>query len=240
MEKNMKNSVDNIWQKTNDIFHQTKGEVLLLSLVMWASVGLMMLFPLFGFSLAFFVMAFSCIGFKRGVIDCLSGKKIKVESVFMYYKHCISAFCLKVCTLLLIGLWSLLFIVPGIVAGVNYAFAPYIFADNPKLGTIECLKESKKLIYGKRLEIFLIYLMEVFFVLITHLIFSCFMIILKYFANIPIWMGIVLPIVVALIMFFVFIYPYFEMIIASFYLDASNEVKQKKLRQNAKKVDIAQ
>lgn len=238
MEKNMKNSVDNIWQKTNDIFHKTKGEVLLSSLVMWASVGLMMLFPLFGFSLAFFVMAFSCIGFKKNVLDCLSRKKIKVENVFMYYKNCLSAFCLKVCSLLLVGLWSLLFVVPGIIVGVNYAFAPYVFANNPNLGTIECLKESKKLIYGKRLEIFLIYLMEVFFVLITHLIFSCFMIILKYFVTFPTWVGIVLPIIVAMIMFFVFIYPYFELLIASFYLDARNEIKQKKSQQSTKKVDI--
>ena len=230
----MKKSYDNVWYKVNEVFNKSKVDILLSSFVVWVSVFMVMLFPLFGFALAFFVMAFCMIGFKNNVVYSMQNKKIRVESIFAFYKDSISAFCLQVCTFVLVGLWSILFIVPGVVAGLNYSFAPYVFADNPKLGTLGCLAESKKLVYGKRLEIFLIYLFEVFFVVICNLVFSSLMIILSYFATVPLWTKLVLPMLISLFVFFVFIYPYFEMLIASYYLETKSVPKQKNLKQNAK------
>ncbi len=230
----MKKSYDTVWYKVSEVFGRAKVDILLSSFVMWASVVMSMLFPLFGFALAFFVMAFCMIGFKNNVMQCIQNKKIRVESVFSFYKQSISAFCLQVCTFVLVGLWSILFIVPGVVAGLNYSFAPYVFADNSNLGTLACLSESKKLVYGKRLEIFLIYLFEAFFVVICDLVFSSLMIILSYFAPVPLWTKLVLPLLISMLVFFVFIYPYFEMLIASYYLETKIVPKQKNLKQNTK------
>lgn len=222
----MKNKNDYLWQKTNEIFHQSNFDVMLSSFVMWVSVFLCLLFPIFGFALAFFVFSFALVGFKSNVVNSIQGKEIKVEGVFLYYKRCISCFCLQICTLVLICLWSILLVFPGIVCGLNYSFAPYIMADNPSYSATRCLNESKKLVYGKRLEIFLVYLMEAFFVLVVDLVLSCLMIILNYFASVPSWVGIVVPLIISTFVFFVFIYPYFEMVVSGYYLDAKKE-KQK-------------
>lgn len=229
----MKNKNEYLWQKTNEIFHQCNFDVLLSSFVMWVSVFLCVLFPIFGFALAFFVFSFAIVRFKNNVSDCIQGKEIKVENVFYYYKRCISCFCLQTCSMVLICLWSILLIFPGIICGLNYSFAPYIMADNSSYSATKCLQESKKLVYGKRLEIFLVYLMEAFFVLVVDLVFSCLMIILNYFATVPSWVGIVVPIIISLFVFFVFIYPYFEMVIAGYYNDAIKE-KQKSSKKTAK------
>lgn len=45
---------------------------------------------------------------------------------------------------LIIELWTLLLIIPGIIASLSYSQAYYIALDNPKLKAIETLKESKK------------------------------------------------------------------------------------------------
>ena len=222
----MKNKNDYLWQKTNEIFHQSNFDVMLSSFVMWVSVFLCLLFPIFGFALAFFVFSFALVGFKSNVVNSIQGKEIIVEGVFLYYKRCISCFCLQICSLVLICLWSILLVFPGIVCGLNYSFAPYIMADNPSYSATRCLNESKKLVYGKRLDIFLVYLMEAFFVLVVDLVFSCLMIILNYFASVPSWVGIVVPLIISTFVFFVFIYPYFEMVVSGYYLDAKKE-KQK-------------
>ena len=48
---------------TNNIYREHKGDVLLSSFVVWVCVFAVLLFPLFGFGLAFFLMSVLCIGF---------------------------------------------------------------------------------------------------------------------------------------------------------------------------------
>lgn len=51
-------------------------------------------------------------------------------------------------------LWSLLFIIPGIIATYSYAMAPYIQADNPEMSGTESITESKNLMKGKKWSLF--------------------------------------------------------------------------------------
>ena len=53
-----------------------------------------------------------------------------------------------------IFLWSLLFIVPGIIKAHSYAMAKFILADNPDMEGIAALKASEKLMYGNRWRLF--------------------------------------------------------------------------------------
>ena len=55
---------------------------------------------------------------------------------------------------LYVTLWSLLFIIPGIIAGYNYAMTPYILAEDPSVGPNEAIERSKRLMYGHRWQLF--------------------------------------------------------------------------------------
>ena len=44
-------------------------------------------------------------------------------------------------------LWSLLFIIPGIIAALSYSLVYYIKLDNPELKTMEVIKKSKALTF---------------------------------------------------------------------------------------------
>ncbi len=226
----MKKNDYNIWLNTNTIYNKCKFCALLSSFVVWASIFIAMLFPVFGIGLAFFIMCFLCIGFKKNIINCLQNKSIKVESVFDYYKFCIPAFCLRVCSYLLIALWSLLLIVPGIITGLNYSFAPYIFSENPSLGTLECLSESKNLTYGYRGEIFLIYLIQTLLIILIALFSYCLIIILNYIVIMPLWFNILIPTFITIFVFLIFVLPYFEIMMANIYLTVKNQ-KIKTLKQ---------
>lgn len=226
-----------VFLETNKIYNEHKTTTLLSSFVVWACVFIAVLFPLFGFGLAFFVMCFLCVGFKKNVLDCLQSKPVKVEYVFNYYKNCISAFCLKVCSMVLVALWSLLLIIPGIVAGLNYSFAPYIFCENPELGTLECLDKSKKLVYGHRTEILLLYLIETLFTCLIAVLSSCLVIIFNFVTVMPLWFNILIPSVITVFVFFVLVLPYFEMYIANIYLNtkAQNQNLNSKRKTSSKR-----
>lgn len=53
-------------------------------------------------------------------------------------------------------LWSLLFIIPGIVAGYRYRFALYNLCDNPSIGVMEALNMSKAQTRGHKWELFVL------------------------------------------------------------------------------------
>ena len=51
-------------------------------------------------------------------------------------------------------LWTLLFIIPGIVKSLSYAIAPYILADNPELTAGEAIDQSMKMMNGHKGQLF--------------------------------------------------------------------------------------
>ena len=51
-------------------------------------------------------------------------------------------------------LWSLLLIVPGIIAGFRYSQAIFILADDPSKGINQCIEESKQLMNGNKMKYF--------------------------------------------------------------------------------------
>lgn len=55
---------------------------------------------------------------------------------------------------LFIALWSLLFIVPGIVKSYSYRLAPYIIGENPEMNWRQALDESARLMNGNKWRAF--------------------------------------------------------------------------------------
>ena len=57
---------------------------------------------------------------------------------------------------LFISLWSLLFIVPGIIAAYRYRMAVYLLLDHPEMGVIDCIRTSKQMMQGHKWELFVL------------------------------------------------------------------------------------
>ncbi len=53
-------------------------------------------------------------------------------------------------------LWSLLLVIPGIIASYRYKMALYLLLDNPQMGVRECLKESGRMMKGHKWNFFLL------------------------------------------------------------------------------------
>ena len=82
----------------------------------------------------------------------------------------IKVILISIITTIFVLLWSLLFIVPGIIAGYRYRQAIYILLDDPKKGVFQCIRESKSLMRGKKLDLFLVDLTFIGWVMIDFLV----------------------------------------------------------------------
>lgn len=57
---------------------------------------------------------------------------------------------------LYITLWSLLFIIPGIIKSFSYAMTPFIMAENPDMTAKEAIEASKQMMDGHKGELFML------------------------------------------------------------------------------------
>ena len=63
---------------------------------------------------------------------------------------------LRILMAIFVFLWSLLFVIPGIVAAYRYRLALYLLLDHPEMGVMECIRESKRLMRGHKAELFIL------------------------------------------------------------------------------------
>ena len=61
-------------------------------------------------------------------------------------------------TLLLAGikvvLWSILFVIPGIIKSYEYAIIPHILADDPEISSKDAFKKAKEMMNGNKFRLF--------------------------------------------------------------------------------------
>ena len=70
---------------------------------------------------------------------------------------------------LFIMLWSMLFVIPGIIAAYRYSLAVYIMIDHPELSAMDCIRESKRMTQGFKSQLFLLDLSFVLWLLLSSL-----------------------------------------------------------------------
>lgn len=91
------------------------------------------------------------------------GKEARLEQIFQGFNHFATAFVAYLLMLVFILLWTLLLIIPGIIAALSYSMTFYILSDEPSIKAEDALKKSKAMMEGYKLKLF--YLCLRFFLL---------------------------------------------------------------------------
>lgn len=86
------------------------------------------------------------------------GEEAKLEQVFEGFQNFASAMVTYLLMLIYVFLWTLLLIVPGIIAAFSYAMTMFILADEPGIKPQEALDKSKAMMYGYKAKLFRLYL----------------------------------------------------------------------------------
>ena len=71
-----------------------------------------------------------------------------------------------------ISLWSLLFLIPGIIKTYSYAMAPYIWSDHRDMSIFDAITQSRKMMVGHKWEFFVLNLSFILWVLLVSLTFG--------------------------------------------------------------------
>ncbi len=94
-------------------------------------------------------------------INLVKEKKPGMEiifDVFKSFKLIVKSIVLFFTTMLFILLWSLLFIIPGIIACLKYSQSFFILNDNQNIEALKAIELSKSMMDGFKGKLFLLYL----------------------------------------------------------------------------------
>lgn len=113
---------------------------------------------IFLISLALQILVFNplIVGCQRFFVKCRSEQPTVGEVAFAFkasYKNVIKTIFLMD---LFTALWTLLFIIPGIVKSYEYRMIPYILAENPELNYKEAFARSKAMMNGEKWHAFVL------------------------------------------------------------------------------------
>ncbi len=107
-------------------------------------------------AVVFFVLgSIISLGYSKFNLDLVDRQKEpEINTLFGYFSHWKTAALAKLLQTVYVILWSLLFIIPGIIASYSYAMTSYILAENPELTPSEAIDRSKQMMAGNRFRLF--------------------------------------------------------------------------------------
>ncbi len=119
-----------------------------------ASLPIIIIAALFMAVIYFVLGSFVGVGYAKFNLNLVDKKNAAFETLFEYFSHWKTTTITRLLRALYVFLWSLLFIIPGIVAGFSYAMTDYILAENPELTADEAITQSKEMMNGNRFRLF--------------------------------------------------------------------------------------
>lgn len=102
-------------------------------------------------------------------LNLVDGKPAQVSNLFSQFHRIGTGICMNFFLVLFEFLWSLLFIIPGIIAAYSYAMTPYILAEHPEYGALEAIRMSKEMMRGNKMRLFILNLSFIGWILLSIL-----------------------------------------------------------------------
>lgn len=78
----------------------------------------------------------------------------KLEIIFKGFERFGTALAAYLLMGLFVLLWTLLLIIPGIIAAISYSMTFFIIADDTAIGSMDAIKKSKQMMYGNKWKLF--------------------------------------------------------------------------------------
>lgn len=140
------------WQQLNGKWGTMALATLLMELIMGLCGGLS--YIAIGAIAAIIVAGPLSIGYAILSMQVIRGAEIKVDTLFSGFRMFERSFVLYLLNAIFTALWSLLFIIPGIIKALSYSMSPFILVDNPNMSPNDARKLSMQMMEGNKWRLF--------------------------------------------------------------------------------------
>lgn len=102
----------------------------------------------------FIIGGAATLGYAKYTLNLVDDEEPRVKNLFSQFDRLWEGFLMQFLRGLYTFLWSLLFVIPGIIASYRYAMTPYILLENPEMTANEAITESKRMMVGNKWRLF--------------------------------------------------------------------------------------
>ena len=97
------------------------------------------------------------LGIANFSISIARSKEASIELIFEGFKRFTTALSAYLLMIVIVSLWTILLIIPGIIALLAYSMTFYILSDEQTLNATDALNKSKLIMNGYKLKLFYLY-----------------------------------------------------------------------------------
>ena len=94
------------------------------------------------------------LGYATFNLKLVDNKDVALADLFSQFHRLGDGFCMNFLMGLYTLLWTLLFIIPGLIKTYSYAMTPYILAENPGMTATDAITESRRIMDGNKWRLF--------------------------------------------------------------------------------------
>lgn len=106
--------------------------------------------------IGFIISALFEFGFNSYFLKISRNEEVTKDELFSKTKFFLPYILISILVSIFTTLWSLLLIIPGIIAALSYSMVYFIKLDNPEMDALEVIKESKKIMKGHKMDYFIL------------------------------------------------------------------------------------
>ena len=96
------------------------------------------------------------LGYAKFLLKQHDKKELRFADLFSQFDRFGTGFAQQFLRTLYTCLWTLLFIIPGIVKGLSYAMTPFILEEHPEMTASQAIKASMQLMDGHKMDLFIL------------------------------------------------------------------------------------
>lgn len=112
------------------------------------------------------------VGICAYYLKFVRGEEFNLDLLKKYYPFFVKLLILDLLVFVFTFLWTLLFIIPGIIAAISYSMVFFIAVDKEDLTAKETITESKRIMQGHKLDFFILQLSFIGWILLACLTFG--------------------------------------------------------------------
>jgi len=150
-----------------------KWKISILAVIIFTSISFgINSFRIIGPILGMLFYPFLVLGLTTFFLKISRNEDVEIETLFPKFSLFWKAAGLSFIVGLFSALWSLLLIIPGIIAALSYSMVFYILIDNPDIKILDAIEESKRITKGYKMDILILNLSFIGWALLSCLTFG--------------------------------------------------------------------
>lgn len=143
-----------LMKKTRESLKGRWGFVVWVFFVFTIIISALTMIPVAGSIISLIISGPFILGLAIFSLSVSRNQEAHLEQIFEGFKHFGQSLVTYLLVAIFVLLWSLLLIIPGIIAAISYSMTFYIMADDRSIRPMDALNKSKKMMYGYKAKFF--------------------------------------------------------------------------------------